>query len=158
MKLLSFTEEMLNRGLVPSTKVLSAQLLETDDERAIEDSVVLAETAYRIQRLRLGGSEPMALEVCYIDASLAPELLKRDLTASLYKILELDFGHEIISADEHLSPVILNEEQAKLLNMKAGVPAFACHRIAYDMRGRVIESSISIRPGERWDYRYSVRI
>ena len=158
MKLLSFTDEMLQRGLVPSTKVISVDILEPEDERAIMDSVVLTEPAFRIERLRLGNGEPMSLEISYIEQSRAPTLLDGDLTQSLYKILEEQFGHEVVSADEHLSPVVLNTEQASLLKAEVGSPALAIHRIGYDMRGREIESSIAIRRGDRWDFRYTVRI
>ena len=158
MKLLSFTEEMLHRGLTPSTRVISVDLLQPDDERAILDAVVLTEPALRIERLRLGAGEPMSLEVSYIDQSHAPTLMDCDLSQSLYKILEEKFGHEVVSADEHLTPVVLNKVQAHLLKIEIGSPAFAIHRIGYDMRGREIESSIAIRRGDRWDFRYTVRI
>jgi DNA-binding GntR family transcriptional regulator len=53
---------------------------------------------------------------------------------------------------------VINQEQAELLRIEVGSPAFAIHRIGYDMRGREIESSIAIRRGDRWDFRYTVRI
>ena len=65
---------------------------------------------------------------------------------------------KIDSADEHISPIVLDATQAKLLNAKKGEPAFEIIRVALDIRGREIERSTSIRPGDRYDFVYNVRV
>lgn len=157
MRLHSFTEEMKQKGLKPTTKLISAQLI-NDDESAIDDFVVLSEPAFRVERLRLGNLEPLSLEITYINQSIAPDLLKEDLTKSLYHILKSKYGQEVFSADEHLTPIIIDQEFAKVMKIPAGSPAIKIQRTGYNIRGEEIERSISIRQGNRWDFKYSIRI
>ena len=157
MRLHSFTAEMKQKGLKPTTKLISAKLI-IDDESVIDDFVVLSEPAYRIERLRLGNLEPLSLEIAYINQSVAPNLLEEDLTKSLYHILESKYGQEVFSADEHLTPIVIDQDLAKIMKIPAGSPAIKIQRTGYNVRGEEIERSISIRQGNRWDFKYSIRI
>jgi GntR family transcriptional regulator len=157
MRLHSFTAEMKQKGLKPTTKLISAKLI-NDDESVIDDFVVLSEPAYRIERLRLGNLEPLSLEIAYINQSVAPNLLEEDLTKSLYHILESKYGQEVFSADEHLTPIVVDQDLAKIMKIPAGSPAIKIQRTGYNVRGEEIERSISIRQGNRWDFKYSIRI
>jgi len=118
----------------------------------------LSEPAYRIERLRLGNLEPLSLEITYINQSVAPNLLEEDLTKSLYHILESKYGQEVFSADEHLTPIVIDQDLAKIMKIPAGSPAIKIQRTGYNVRGEEIERSISIRQGNRWDFKYSIRI
>ncbi len=157
MQLHSFTQEMNQRGLKVSTKLISAQLIE-DDENAIDDFIVISEPSYRIERLRLGNLEPLSLEITYISQIVAPNLLEEDLTKSLYHILETKYGQEVFSADEHLTPIIIDKSVAQVMNVPLGSAAIKIQRTGYNIRGEEVERSISIRQGSRWDFKYSIRI
>lgn len=157
MKLLSFTQELKQRGLKATTQVISAQLIK-DDEAAFDDFIVVSEPAFRIERLRFGDGEPLSYEITYVSQSIAVNLLDQDLTKSLYHILETSYGQEIFSADEHLTPIVVNQEIAKKLSVPLGSPAIKIQRTGYNTRGEEIERSISIRQGNRWDFKYSIRI
>lgn len=91
MRLVSFTEEMKQKGLKASTSLISASLIE-DDEFATDEFVVVSEPAFRIERLRFGNSEPLSYEITYVNQQLAPSLLEYDLTKSLYHLLQSNFG------------------------------------------------------------------
>jgi DNA-binding GntR family transcriptional regulator len=69
-----------------------------------------------------------------------------------------NYSVKLESAEEHISPIVLDADQALLLDAKKGEPAFEITRIALDIRGREIERSISIRPGDRYDFAYHVRL
>ena len=157
MKLNSFTQEMSQRGLKSSTQLISAQLIE-DDENAFDDFIVVSEPAYRIERLRLGDLEPLSFEITYINKSIAPNLLEHDLTKSLYHILESTYGQEVFSADEHLTPIIVDQDIAKIMKSPVGSAAIRIQRTGYNIRGEEVERSISIRQGNRWDFKYSIRL
>ena len=148
---------MKQRGLKVSTKLISVALIE-DDEKVTDDFIVLSEPAYRIERLRIGDNEPLSFEISYINQSTAPGLLEDDLTKSLYFILESKYGQEVYSADEHLTPVIVDKYIAKLMKIPAGSAAIRIQRTGYNIRGEEVERSISIRQGNRWDFKYSIRI
>ena len=89
---------------------------------------------------------------------MAPNLLEQNLTESLYHILDSIYGQEVFSADEHLTPIVVNEGIAKILCIPIGSPAITIQRTGYNIRGEEIERSIAIRQGERWDFKYSMRL
>ena len=157
MKLLSFTQEMKQRRMKTTTQVLSAKLIK-DDETALDDFIVVSEPAFRIERLRFGNDEPLSYEISYVSQSMAPNLLEQNLTQSLYHILESIYGQEVFSADEHLTPIVVDEGIAKKLCIPIGSPAITIQRTGYNIRGEEVERSIAIRQGERWDFKYSVRL
>ncbi len=156
MKLLSFTEEMKQKGLKSSTQLLSAVLVE-DDDSATDEFVVISEPAFRIERLRYGNSEPLSYEITYINQSVAPNLLKHDLSKSLYFILQSVYSQEVTSADEHLTPIVVDDELSKIMLVPVGTAAIKIQRTGYNIRGEEVERSISIRQGSRWDFKYSIR-
>ena len=158
MKLLSFSDEMKIRGLIPSSKVLNMELVQAEDERAIEESIVLSKPTFRIERIRYGNNEPMSLEVTYIEQSIAPNLADFDLTQSLYVILDSHFGIEVVSAEEHLVPIVANAAQSVALNIEPGSAAISIYRTGFNVRGKEVERSFAIRRGDRWDFKYTIRI
>lgn len=156
MKLSSFTQEMHERSIKVTTKLLSSQIVEFDRD-AIDDFIVISEPSYRIERLRYGNLEPLSYEIVYINKTIAPGLLEEDLTNSLYQILQTNYGQEIVSADEHLTPLIVDNKIATMLNLKVGSAVIRIQRTGYNKRGEEIERSISIRTSDRWDFKYSIR-
>lgn len=153
LKLMSFSEELRNRSMEPSSKLLTvSSVTKAPGDHAPKGPFL------RIERLRLGDGRPMALEVSFVSATIAPNLREKNLSESIYEILGKDYAVKIESAEEHISPIVLDATQAALLEAEQGAPAFEIIRIALDIRGREIERSTSIRPGDRYDFAYHVRL
>ena len=153
LKLMSFSEELRNRGMEPSSKLLTvSSVTKAPGDHAPKGPFL------RIERIRLGDGRPMALEVSFVSATIAPNLREKNLSESIYEILSKDYAVKIESAEEHISPIVLDAAQAALLEAEQGAPAFEIIRIALDIRGREIERSTSIRPGDRYDFAYHVRL
>jgi len=151
LKLMSFSEELINRGMTPTSKLLTVSTVTNAPGENTPVGPFL-----KIERLRLGDEIPMSLEVSYVSAHIAPDLKEKNLASSIYEILSKDYGVKIASAEEHISPIVLDANQASLLDAKKGEPAFEIIRIALDIRGREVERSTSIRPGDRYDFAYHV--
>ena len=158
LKLLSFSDEIRGRGLTPTTKIISTQLLipdELDNDATLE---FIDEPTYKITRLRLGNSEPLSHETTLIAESIAPGLLELDLTKSIYSILQNQYNVKFDYAEEQISPVVVSSSMAQLLNLKKGQPAFEIKRTAFNQRGLQIERSTSVRRGDRWAFKYTVKV
>jgi GntR family transcriptional regulator len=153
LTLMSFSEELRNLGMVPSSKLLTVSTVTKAPGVNPPKGPFL-----RIERLRLGDARPMALEVSFVSTEIASDLREKNLSGSIYEILRSDYGVKIESAEEHISPIVLDADQASLLNAKIGEPAFEIIRIALDIRGREVERSTSIRPGDRYDFAYHVSL
>src|SRR6516162_3131103 len=67
-KLMSYTEHMSSRGLVPRSRVLVAKIVEHEPEVAARLGLPATGALVKIERLRLTGEDPFALETCYLPA------------------------------------------------------------------------------------------
>lgn len=150
MQVRSFSEEIEMRGMIASTKVLDVSIVKAGTLELI------SEPAYRIERLRLGNSEPISWEVSYVACDVAPGIESLDLTGSLYTVLEREYQQEVLSIDEQISPLVATKDIARTLNIPVGGALFQVDRNGFNSRGEPIEVSQSIRRGDKWDLRYSI--
>ena len=127
-------------------------------EAEAQDWIEISQPTFRIERLRFGNKQPMSWEVSYIAQSKAPNLTKKDLSGSLYQVLKDKFDQEIVSADEQVSPVLIDKALSSKLETATGKPAFELVRHSFNNRGEQVELSRTIRRGDLWDLRYTVRI
>ena len=154
LMLTSFTDEMKSRGLIPSSELVSVDVVEAPFNIAEQLRVPAGNDVYKIVRLRKADSEPIALETSFFDPEVFPRLIEQDLSKSLYVILAEKYDREISTADERVSAANVTAREAMLLNCKSGAAALRIERTVFDTRGRVIEVSDSLRRGDRYDIRY----
>lgn len=148
-KLTSFSEDMRARGRVPSSQWLKKQAGQVTPEEAMRLALSPGAQVYRFHRLRFADDEPMALEYCTIAASALPSIDAVD--ASLYDALERA-GNRPTRALQRLRALLLEEDQARLLEAKAGDAGLLVERVGYLRDGRAIELSQSYYRGDTYDF------
>lgn len=148
-KLTSFSEDMRARGRVPSSQWLKRQAGLVSPEEAIRLALSPGAQVYRFARLRFADDEPMALETCTIAASALPQL--EAVGDSLYDALE-KAGNRPTRALQRLRALLLDDEQARLLEAKPGDAGLLVERVGYLRDGRAIELSQSIYRGDTYDF------
>src|SRR5215469_4946673 len=88
-KLMSYTEQMASRGLAAASKVITARVIEREEEIAARLMLPATAKIIKIERLRHTPDEPFALETCYLSADKSPGLLREPLgRGSLFSTLE----------------------------------------------------------------------
>lgn len=149
LELTSFTEDMRRRGHEPATVVLRS--VELEPPVAVRRALRLnpSETAFRIERLRIADDVPMALENGWYTASLAPGLLDRDLSDSLYRILARSYGVVIDAATQTLRSEIADTQTARVLGVAVGAPLLVLERTS-TAGGRPAEYITSWYRGDRY--------
>lgn len=151
LALTSFSEEMLRRGLRPGGKMLSVRRVAADPLMAECLQLAPGAPLVELRRLRLADDEPMALETVYLSAERFPDLLQADLTdRSLYRWLAERYGVELSHATQTIEATVLASEEARLLNVAPGTPAFRLERRSYDRTGQPIEFVRSLYRGDRY--------
>ncbi len=113
---MSFAEEMERRGLDPATRIVTERIEPAG--AAVASTLGLAADApvIYLERLRLGGGEPLILEQARLPAERFPGLLANDLEhRSLYDILAERYATRIVRARETVEPVMLHRREASLL-------------------------------------------
>jgi len=150
-RLYSFTEDMRELGLEPSSVVLDLAAADADEEE--RDLLVLPESdakVIRIRRVRLANGKPILLEETLVPRYLCPDLEKQNLEkGSLYEILRSQYGLSMDHAEETYEVTIVDKETAKLLECGIGQPAFSIERIAYLKNGSPFELTSSVGRGDR---------
>ncbi|HEX6471177.1 MAG TPA: GntR family transcriptional regulator [Streptosporangiaceae bacterium] len=132
LRLVSFSEDMLSRGLRPGAIDIA--------RRTIPATVLLARTfgvepgteIHVIERLRTANGEPMAIERAHILASLAPDLLDRRLAdRSLYGVLEAVYGVVFDAGDQIINAGLADTTGARHLEISRGSPVLLLERRSY---------------------------
>jgi GntR family transcriptional regulator len=152
----SFSSDMKRMGLVPTSDVLSQEVVSSDDLAESLELSSAEERVTRITRLRLASGMPLLLETTCIPYRVAPGLVNEDLTAhSLYETLVRRYDVQIASAVETLESVVLDKEEARLLSCPVNTAGFRIERIGYDASGNILELTHSITRADRC--KFSIR-
>jgi GntR family transcriptional regulator len=132
LQLVSFSEDMLARGLHPGAIDIT--------RRTVRATVLLAR-AFRtepgteihvIERLRTADGEPMAVERAHILASFAPDLLDRRLAdRSLYGVLEAVYGLVFDAGDQIINAGVADATDARHLKIPRGSAVLLLERRSY---------------------------
>jgi GntR family transcriptional regulator len=149
-KLMSYTEHMSSRGLVPRTRVLVAKIVEHDAEVAARLGLPATSSLVKIERLRLTGEEPFALETGYLPASEFAGLVDAPLNrVSLFATLEHNYGVELAYADEEVDATAAEGTVAELLQVPAGHPALRIRQVIYSTKGKATIYGVGFYRSER---------
>lgn len=136
-KLMSYTEQMSGRGLVVSSKLLSLVVIETEQEIAARLSLPATSSLVRVERLRLGGDEPFAIETCYLSADEFGDLTRARLErASLFTVLEHDHGLQIAHSDEEVDATTADAHTARLLGVPVGGAVLRIRQQIYSTKAK----------------------
>lgn len=118
-RLESFTEQMKERGIVPSSEFVSIELDFVSDRHIKEElNISSEEKCYKITRIRKGDGHPICYEIAYVPFKLCPNIQKHlDENSSLYEIYEkvynLKLGNGKVRLDAEL-PDSLVQERLKI--------------------------------------------
>jgi GntR family transcriptional regulator len=136
-KLMSYTEHMSSRGLTPRSRVLVSRIVDQDPEIAARLGLPSNSALLKIERLRLTGDEPFALETCYLPAKEFSELAKASLGRnSLFATLEHDYGVQLAYADEEVNATAAESKIADLLGIPHGASVLRIRQVIYSTQGR----------------------
>jgi GntR family transcriptional regulator len=136
-KLMSYTEHMSARGLVPRSRVLVAKIVEHDAEVAARLALPAATHLVKIERLRETGEEPFALETCYLPAKEFANLAKAPLgRTSLFATLQQEYGVELAYADEEVDATTAEANVAELLQVPRGAAVLRIRQVIYSTNAK----------------------
>ncbi|MFQ3646574.1 MAG: GntR family transcriptional regulator [Anaerolineae bacterium] len=153
--LMSFTDEMRQRGHEVSSRVLSAQVTHAHPESARHLNVPPDTPVVVLRRVRCVNQQPIALETSTLLAAVCPDILQYHNFAveSLYHALRTRYGLALAYAEQTLEARAAAREEAILLEMAERAPVLAIQRVTYDDRGRAVEYVSSVYRGDRYKFR-----
>ncbi|MFM7530886.1 MAG: GntR family transcriptional regulator [Rubrivivax sp.] len=156
-QLRSFSEDMRERGLQPSSRVLSVREVPADAKLAHKLRLSPGAALHEVRRLRLADRMPMALETAYLPVLRLPGLDPQVLAEqSLYELLAREYGIHMRAAAQQIEATVLTHEEARLLDVAPFSPALLVERAVQSASGEPIEFGKSLYRADR--YRLEVEV
>jgi GntR family transcriptional regulator len=136
-KLLGYTEQMASLGLTAHSRIVSSAIVNREHEIAARLGLQPTSRLGRLERVRLAGDEPVALEVCYWPADEFPVLMEAPLDrVSLFAVIEHECGVEMAYADEEIDATDADQRIADLLSIPKGAPLLRMRQVIFSTSGR----------------------
>ena len=153
-RLADFSEDMQDRGLVPSTKVLKLHVIDASQEIADRLQIPVGEKVIESARLRMANDKPMAYETRYLAYDVCPQLLIEDLALeSIHSLLIDKYNIPLIRACHTVEARVLSEEEARLLEVESGSAGFFVDRVTYTVNERPVTWYRTLYRGD--EYRFT---
>ena len=144
----TFDREVKQKGLIPSTKVLTFKKEIAQEEVRKKLDLSEEEEVYKLVRLRYIDDQPNVLVTTYVPCRLFEDLLEIDFEKeSLYQTFHKE-EKDIKSIKRKLDVILADETCADLLDVEKGAPLFYFHSTGYDDTHTAIEYSIAKYRGD----------
>jgi GntR family transcriptional regulator len=157
MHLQGFTEDMRQRGMKPSSKLLEQIVLEPTEELMQKLKLDSTDRVVHLRRLRLADGIPMAIEDSHIPLKQFPGLERIDFAKhSLYQMLRERYGVRVGYADEIIEALPATKEESELLTVPRKASVLSITRLIMTTQETPIEAACSRYRGDR--YRASIRV
>ncbi len=153
VKLKGFTQDMLSRGLIPSTSVISTKEINPDKEIRDKLKLNIGDKVFKLDRVRCANGKPMAFETAYLNAKYCPGILSKDLESSLYSILRNQYDLKLNNAEQTLEADIASEIYGELLDISEGDPVLILTRFTLNEENIPIEYVKSIYRGDKYKFK-----
>ena len=153
----SFTRWAKQNGLAPASRILKVESVGCDAHIAGHLRIAEGDQVTRIERLRLGNSEPLMLEIVWIPVALCPDLHIHDLSnVPLNDILQREYGLPLVKASESIEAQTADDYVSKLLAIEKEVLLLHVEHTAYTTGDRIVYFVTSSYRGDR--VRFSVEL
>ena len=144
-----FTEEAERQGLEAGAQILAAAEQRAPAQVAQMLGIEAGAPVVRLERVRLGGDQPITLEDSWVPAEHFPGLLEHDLSGSLYALMREHYELAPVSATERLEPVAARAHEAAALGVPEGSPLMLVERVAYAVDDTAVEFARDRHRGDR---------
>jgi GntR family transcriptional regulator len=149
-RLMSFSEEMAARGLLPESQTLLARREQAGPGVARALAVTPGDAVIHWKRLRRADSVPMCLEDAYLNEILLPGFLQTGMPTSLYDALD-SRGLRPTWAEDSIAADVATAAEAELLEVETGAPVLRQSRRAL-AEEKVVEVSRSVYRADRFTW------
>lgn len=156
-KLQSFEDEMRQKGIAPSTAVLSVHSKKVMPKAAEKLGMPPETPLFFLERVHMADGEPMVYVETYLPANPFSVLANIDFAQeSLYASMFSRCGIEIIRVRREIEAALANQRERELLSLPNVAAICLVKSIGYDAKGTALEYSVARYRGDRT--RFSVEL
>jgi GntR family transcriptional regulator len=150
-RIISFTDDMRQRGFRPDTEIISSDLVPAPQEIAEKLQVEAGDELVRLERLRLADGEPMSIEESHLVHRYCPGVLKYDYSQiPLTEVLDRDYGIRPVRAKQVIRAIPASSQLAEKLSISPKAALLYLERVSYSMANVPIEFLRLYHRGDRY--------
>ena len=151
LRIISFTEDMQQRGFEPSTEVLFSGLVPAGKDIAEKLQIEPGDELVRLERLRLADGEPMSVEESHLVHRYCEGVLDGDYAVSPLRLaLEQDHGVRLTHAKQTIRAIVPSPRLADLLSVGANHALLFIERVSYSLENTPVEFLRIYYRGDRY--------
>jgi GntR family transcriptional regulator len=143
-KVIGFTKNMQEMGLIPSTRVLSKKVVAANAYARSRLGLDRGAKIVCLMRVRMANDVPMMYETRYIRTDFCPGIETEDLDSSLWKIFEEKYGLKPNRHSQNMNITTVSGHSANLLTLKEGTHVFLIKGVTYVQDNLPIECEESL--------------
>lgn len=135
-----FLPQLRERHDTVDSEILTAEEIPVSDTVAKALEIEVGDAVFNIVRRRSVDGVPVLYENSYFPATLFPQLLERDLSQSLYELLD-EYGRRPVWKSEKIIPARATAREKNQLSVAHNLPLLRIVRVAKDSTDEVVEYS-----------------
>jgi GntR family transcriptional regulator len=140
VRIVSFTDDMRQRGFAPNTVVLASALIPAPQEIAAHLEIEPGEELAYLKRLRLADGEPMSIEESHLVHRFCLGVLQGDYASTpLREALERDYGIRWSRATQVIRAAQASREMAQTLAVPLKSALLHIERVSYSQQNIPVE-------------------
>ncbi len=152
-KILSFTKNMRQAGLIPKTKLLEKKIIRSGKHTTVTGrTYAIKNPVCKITRLRMADDTAMMIEERYISMDFCPGIDTENLEGSLYDLYRDRYNLQITQIDQSLQAIIIPDGLNAHFRAEQSIPGFQVHGVTFCGRELVLEIEDSIYRGDRYHF------
>ncbi|MDF9823803.1 GntR family transcriptional regulator [Breznakia sp. PF5-3] len=148
----SFTKEMEDRGITPSTKSVEMKKVKANADVAKVFNIKEDDEVFLLHRVRCGNGEPVVIFHTYLNSKYPFPMDKEKYMNSMYDVFDEIGVKTPVRVCETFEAISASAEVAKELEIKEGSPIFFRVRKSYDIYDEIVEYSLCYYPGNKYTY------
>jgi GntR family transcriptional regulator len=149
-RLMTFTQEMLRAGRIPTSRVLTRVVRPASSSEAANLRIPPRQPVVHLRRLRLADDQPIAIETAVLIEACVDVVLRADLAReSLHETLGRA-GFTLARGTGTIFAAAATAEEARLLGIETGDPLLVERRVIVDDHEREVELTVSSYPADRY--------
>lgn len=143
----AYAEQVIGSEL--SSRLLGVHVVSADKRLADKLGIAEGSEAVEIRKIKLAGGQPYFLARSFVPRAACPGLEQEDhSTGSLFKLLREKYGVHVTGVEGWFEPILVNDDEASLLEVEKGSPAMLFERIRYTTGGRPVMVSKHVIRGD----------
>lgn len=140
----NFNRMVSSQGKIPSTQVLSSEILPADDWISSHLHISVGQPIIQIRRARRIDNRLVLYAEHYLKPEIFPNILQFDFSQSLSEIYQSHYQIDYGKVRFEMQSSALDKQAASVLKMSEGSPALQIVRVNQDQHGRFIDCDVEL--------------